>query len=339
MKKTLPFIIFSLSIFVLTQSGIFAADKQTTWRFATFASDKRPEWKLMEAHSNFILKNTSGQLKIVLYPGLSLGVNPMEALRTLRRGRIEMSLMMGSIASRDEPLFGILTPQGVWNDPSDIKEWRLTLNKIKKELYQKWGIVSGGDVFSPMDLIYAFTNKPIRRLDDLKGMKIRVWAPDMIKTLRKLGIIGQMIPRHELYLALKTGVVDGCLFAPVPADALSVAEVAKYATPIYVYTSELPDFAISKKVFDNLPADQQKQVLEGADFAIRYCYDNFYGHKPIMSYIKSLEKDGVTFLPRIPEEDRLRFQQAALEVWEADARKLGPKGIKYYKILKASLEK
>lgn len=339
MKKLILSLCFLLGVaFFLSGSPVVtAAEKPVKWRFSTFLTDKRPEWNLMELYRKTILEKSGQQLDITLYPGLSLGIKPSEALRVLRRGHIEMALIVGAASARDEPLYNVLTPQGVWKDPSDLHKWRGPLKAIKKDIFDKWGVISGADVFPIIDWIYIFTVKPVKGLEDMKGMKIRVWSADLIKTFGKLGITGQMIPRQDLYLSLKTGVIDGCLFAPAVAKALSIQEVAKYAAPIFVYTSELADIGISKKAFNKLPVASRKALMDTGPIAYQFARDHYFGHGPVEPFIKALKKDGIVFNPTFSEADLNRIRQAAFEVWKEAAEKLGPKGREYYRKLKATL--
>jgi TRAP-type C4-dicarboxylate transport system substrate-binding protein len=55
-----------------------------------------------------------------------------------------------------------------------------------------------------------YTKKPVRKLEDLKGMKIRVQGnPMFIDTMNAMGGNGIAMDTGEIFSALQTGVIDG----------------------------------------------------------------------------------------------------------------------------------
>jgi tripartite ATP-independent transporter DctP family solute receptor len=105
-----------------------------------------------------------------------------------------------------------------------------------------------------------FTQKPVRTVDDVKGQKIRVMgSPVAVATIGAMGGTGVPVAWGELYNALQTGVVDGAENNHPSVLSMKFYEVSKYYT--LDEHARIPDMLImSKKVYDNLPADQQKAV-------------------------------------------------------------------------------
>jgi tripartite ATP-independent transporter DctP family solute receptor len=100
--------------------------------------------------------------------------------------------------------------------------------------------------------------KPVKSMDDLKGLKIRVMQnPIFIEMVNSLGGNGLPVAFNELYTAMQTGVVDGAENNPPSYESGKHYEVAGY----YTLTEHLmvPEiFVFSKKVWDTLsPLDQQ----------------------------------------------------------------------------------
>ena len=76
------------------------------------------------------------------------------------------------------------------------------------------------------------TKKPVRRLEDLKGMKIRATGLSA-KIVTALGGVPVAMPQGGTYDALKKGVVEGT-FAPMETlKGWKQAEVIKYTTECY----------------------------------------------------------------------------------------------------------
>ncbi|MCG6972181.1 MAG: TRAP transporter substrate-binding protein [Desulfobacterales bacterium] len=76
------------------------------------------------------------------------------------------------------------------------------------------------------------TKKPVRRLEDLKGMKIRATGLSA-KIVTALGGVPVAMPQGDTYDALKKGVVEGT-FGPMEVlKGWKQAEVIKYTTECY----------------------------------------------------------------------------------------------------------
>jgi TRAP-type C4-dicarboxylate transport system substrate-binding protein len=103
-----------------------------------------------------------------------------------------------------------------------------------------------------------YTKKPVRKPDDLKGMKIRMMGnPLFVDTMNAMGGNGISMGYGEVFTAIQTGVVDGAENNPPSYESGKHYEVAGY----YSLTEHLmvPEiFVFSKKVWDTLsPLDQQ----------------------------------------------------------------------------------
>lgn len=75
----------------------------------------------------------------------------------------------------------------------------------------------------------ATVKKPVRTLEDLKGMKIRTTGL-ATKIIEALGGTPVAMPKGDQYDAMNKGVVDGTVSSPNELVGYKVAEVAKYST-------------------------------------------------------------------------------------------------------------
>lgn len=73
------------------------------------------------------------------------------------------------------------------------------------------------------------TKKPVNKIEDLKGMKIRVQGnPVMIDTLNALGANALTIGMGEVFTGLQTGIIDGIENNPPTFVAHNYTSLAKY---------------------------------------------------------------------------------------------------------------
>lgn len=104
--------------------------------------------------------------------------------------------------------------------------------------------------------------RPITKLDDFKGLKIRTMEVPLHKDgYRALGASLVPLPFGEIYTALQTGVVDGNENGPATLEAMKFYEVQKYVTYLPV-VSNGGVFLMSLKTFNKLSPEHQKVIMD-----------------------------------------------------------------------------
>jgi len=108
----------------------------------------------------------------------------------------------------------------------------------------------------------ATSKKPVRKLEDLKGLTIR--APGMAgNVIKALGGTPAPTPMPEVYDAISKGVIDGEASNFETLRTFRFAEVAKYSTSVWQITNPFPFYlAMNKESYRKLPADI-KPIFDG----------------------------------------------------------------------------
>ena len=106
----------------------------------------------------------------------------------------------------------------------------------------------------------VYSNKPVTRPADLKGMKVRMMGnPIFVETMNAMGGNGVAMGFNELYSAMQTGVVDGAENNEPTVLAQNHFQVSK----VYSLTGHLiiPEiFVFSKRSWDALSKEDQALV-------------------------------------------------------------------------------
>jgi len=116
--------------------------------------------------------------------------------------------------------------------------------------------------------VFAHSHKPIRNLEDLKGIKFRTvgaWAD----ILPKLGASVVSLPGGEVLPALERKVIDATEWA-TPGENLTMGfhEVAKYVIIPGAHQPSAPfEFVINLKAWEELPDDLKAMLEEAAKIA------------------------------------------------------------------------
>ena len=125
---------------------------------------------------------------------------------------------------------------------------------IKKE-YEKMGVYMGN--YQMSSGYHIFTKEPVRKLEDLKGKKIRATAGAHTYILKGLGGTPIFIVASEMYTAFQRGVVDGLFFMDGSGVSYRIHEIAKYRTQFGLVQADTPN-CLNRKTFDNLPMDLKR---------------------------------------------------------------------------------
>ncbi len=111
---------------------------------------------------------------------------------------------------------------------------------------------------------HLYTSKPVKSLNDLKGMKIRTMEiPVVMHAWNALGANATPLPFGELYTGLQTGLLDGGEGSATAYFSNRFHEVAKYLNAIY-YKYESVSLIINQKKYGSLPPDLKRAVDQAA---------------------------------------------------------------------------
>lgn len=182
--------------------------------------------------------------------------------------------------------------------------------------------------------------KPVRSLEDLKGLKIAVSGATMVKVGKVLGFTPVTMPTADIYVAQDKGVIDGHIRPSELLVSRRFVEVSKYGIENIDLGHDLFFVAMNPKSFEKLPPDIQKVFEElSGDWAV-----DFTG-KAWDSFDKDAEKEvrakGFEYI-KLPEAEVARWRKLLAPVKdeyisELEAKKLP--GKKIWEELKRFTEK
>ncbi len=103
------------------------------------------------------------------------------------------------------------------------------------------------------DVDNLVTLKPVKTMEDLKGMKIRTIAGPSVDMLKALGAVPVVMPMPDVYMALQKGTLDGVMADWEPIQGFRFHEVAKYVTTNTPFSYSLFTLIMNKDKFNSLP--------------------------------------------------------------------------------------
>jgi len=104
--------------------------------------------------------------------------------------------------------------------------------------------------------------KPVRRLEDLKGAKIRCTGTSA-PIAKALGATPVSMPVADAYDAIKRGVAEGIFISLEAMEGWKLGEVCKYSIGSYASAYSTIHFIVmNKNKWNALPSDIQKIIEE-----------------------------------------------------------------------------
>ena len=166
-------------------------------------------------------------------------------------------------------------------------------------------------------------SKPVRTLDDLKGLRLR--APtELLRVLERLGADPVNMPMGEVYSAMAKGVIDGVVAPPDTFAALHFAEIAGHYAELAVPRGAYPARAMNLAVWQRLTPEQQRVLESGIPvWEAALAEENRAAAERGLAEARARN---VAFT-QISAEDQERFDRLYLEDAEYNARALERFGI------------
>ena len=248
-------------------------------------------------------KRSEGRLQITVHPGGTL-TKADQCWQGVLDGVSDIGMSCFAYTPGRFPLLEALDLPLGWPDG-------LTATRIATQLAAKYNPaeVQGAKIL----YIHAHgpgilaTKKPVRTLDDLKGMKIRGTGLSAgIATA--LGATAVGMPQPETYDALQKGVVDGT-FCPIETlKGWKQGEVIEYVTDTKAigYTTAM-FVAMNQRSWDALPADLQKIIADvSAEWVDKHGQAWNQADVEGLEFVKSLNREIITLSP----EEEARWKAA-----------------------------
>ena len=136
-----------------------------------------------------------------------------------------------------------------------------------KKLYYGMGVPKGlvGMGFAPIGPSSILTKKPVTKLADLAGMKIRVLAsPFQLELIRRMGASPIAMTLGDVLPGLQQGTIDGTLTTMTIYTTMKYYDVGKFVIESgQPFVNSLT--VMSKKWLDTLPPDLQKILADDGD--------------------------------------------------------------------------
>ncbi len=233
------------------------------WKLASVLPASHPVHQALVMFADKVKEKTKGEAVITVYPAGQLG-QEKDYIEGVKLGSIEITKVSSAPLGQFAKSLQVVSLPFIWKDPGH--QHRVADGPIGKRLMadlEKSGFK--GLAFFDAGFRNVTTRVgPVRKPDDLKGLKIRVMQSEpLIATINAFGATAVPMGQSEVYVALQQKVIDGWENNEPTVLSFNMQEVAKYFS--YTRHVSIPDILVmSKPVFDAAPPAIQKAILDAA---------------------------------------------------------------------------
>ena len=206
-----------------------------------------------------LVKRSNGRITYTLYAGGALGKGP-EHFDIVKNGLSDMGYFTATWTPGRFPVSDVLslaTKTEGKDVSTDIGNDMLAASKAMQEEFKEVKVLELNGCISA----YLWTKKPVKTLEDCKGLKLRSPGGHQTNYIKALGAEPVFMPLGDVYLALETGTIDGLVTCPPLVLAFKLNEVAKYGT-IATFGCVTEGVVMNKKSWEKTPPDLQKIIEE-----------------------------------------------------------------------------
>ena len=205
-----------------------AGDAPITLKLHHFLGPKSPaQVNMLEPWSKRIEEDSKGQVKIDIYPSMSLGGSPPQLFRQVATGVVDM---VWTVNGYTPGLFPHCEP---FELPTVFTNNIAATNLAMRAMYKDYISKDYGAVHLLFNHVHAgqalqMASKPVHSIKDTQGTRLRVPGPTGVDVVKAMGAAPVSMPVPGLPQALSTNVVDGALIPWEIIPALQLQDVTKY---------------------------------------------------------------------------------------------------------------
>lgn len=313
-----------------------AQAQEVTLRMAMLAVPISAYTEAARAVPERVAKATGGRVKVELYDSLIPGNQLHTAVRD---GRVDMSAVVNVYLSSEDPRITLSNLPGLVETVDEYKKlhdayWGDVMNGVWRDKYKSTSLVDG--VFMPQVIL---SKRPIQKIEDFKGLKVRVHNTEVAFLVNALGAKSTPISAAEMLPALDRGVVDAVITSPAVGLGFGFGDVAKHMALWPFATQGGWSIVINNASLEKIPAELREPIKKAMDELEE---ERYRRHDEYLASMLAKWKEKGVELYKVPEEEGRKaladnFTKPVYDAWYARLRTMGVDGEEIIKKSRAAL--
>ena len=323
-------VVTGLGAAVIAAPHVVRAQDVKHYRFA-YDQPKNTGYGIVgDIFANKLKELSKGAMLIDQYPGAQLGQEP-QVLQLVKSGDLEFCISSSANAATLSPQAGVMSLHFLFRSEEHLIKAMGDVRLADACKAMVKDTVQGAHVIalSTLGLRNMYSKREIRKIEDIKGLKVRVQATPTEDTMfPAYGAQIVHMPFGSVYTSLQTGVVD------IAENGVNVYLANKHyeVAPVLSMTEHEANNSftwISDKLWNSLSAEQQNWVQIAADEVNR--------NQPAKAI--ALEHESAAKLKSIGvkivgDVDKSGFQKVADPYLDKLSAELGPHAVKITNLIR-----
>ena len=229
---------------------------------ATLAPAGSPWCQVLDKMADQWKQISNGNVRLLIRAGGVVGDEP-DSVKRLRIHSIQAVALSGAGMSGIEPGVSCLQIPMMLDSYEELDYVRDRIApKLEKRIEANGFIVlNWGDA----GWVHFFSNTPVKKLDDLRKLKLFTWAGDAdeVELWKANGFNAVPLAATDIGQGLMTGLIDAVPTTPLYAETSHVFETAKYMCDVK-WAPLVGATLVAKATWEKIPAAQRDLMLKAA---------------------------------------------------------------------------
>ncbi|MEW6264104.1 MAG: TRAP transporter substrate-binding protein [Thermodesulfobacteriota bacterium] len=301
-KRRYGLLIALLCGLVILGPAIASAQKITANIASTFPPDS-PQDKGLNKFKQLVAERSGGRIEVLIHASSAMG-DERQTFEMLSAGSAEYGAVGTNDISTFFPKYFIPEVPYVFSGQDDFwKFWNGPGKELSAVIEKQRGVRTDGVIFRGAR--YLTASRPINSAADVKGLKMRLPSvKSWFKVWESLGALPSTIAFGEVYMALKTGVVEAQENPPETILNYKFYEAQKYLIATeHVYSAAR--IMSSAKWWNSLKKEDQAILAQALEEGIAFA--NGITKDGDAQFVKKLQELGMTLI----KVDKSAFKKVA----------------------------
>jgi TRAP-type transport system periplasmic protein len=319
------------------------AQETVTLKFHTFMSPQSNVWiNMHKAWMDKVEKESGGRIKFEAYPAMQLGGTPVQLYDQARDGVVDIIWTLpGNTTGRFPRVEVFELPFMMTNAEATSKAYWEYVQTMAPDEFKDVQVLAL-QVHGPGVIHTA--EKPVKSVNDLKGIKVRGPSRQVNKLLGSLGATPVGMPLPGIPDALSKGTIQGAVIPWEVVPSVKVQELTKYHAEfdpvggaIYTITFVM---AMNKAKYNSLPPDLKKVIDNNSGMATSAWLGKTQQAGDAAGRKAAADRGNTIFTVGKEEAQQFRRASRLVEVeWIEDMKKRGFDGQKLLDTARSLIEK
>jgi tripartite ATP-independent transporter DctP family solute receptor len=263
-----------------------------------------------EYFAQLVTERSGGKIKVEVYPGSQLG-EEKAAIEQVQLGALAFTRVSSGPMAEFNKALGAFSLPYIFDNADHM--WKYLNGPDGQKLLD--GLAAsrfiGLAYYDPGARSFYNRERPIKTIDDLKGLKFRVFQSVVfVDMVGALGADAVPMPYGEVYSSIETGVIDGAENNFPSYESSGHYEVAKHYT-LDEHTMVPEVLVMSKTSWDKLTPEDQELVRQAAKDSVPFNREKWAEREK-----QSEEKVRAAGVEIIEEIDKEPFIAAMAPIYE-----------------------